>query len=306
MHNIISKRLIAAVLAAVLAAGTFTAAAEANSAPQAENLEITTCRDVSVGGQLNAVDPDGDTVQFHVTTQPVKGTVELQENGQFVYTPAAGKKGKDYFGYKASDALGNVSQEGTVIITISRRKAAVTYSDMAGSGEYLDAVTLAENGIFTGEKVGSVWLFEPERQVTRGEFLSMCMELADVKLLSGVVSTGFLDDSDIPGWEKPYVSTALMNGDVCGCAVSGGAEFESSRPISRAEAAVMLNNISGFTDVSVTKSAAVPDWAAQSVANLSSCSIIRDGVSLTDTLSRAQAARMLVNALNAIKSQKNK
>ena len=73
---------------------------------------------------------------------------------------------------------------------------------MAGSGEYLDAVTLAENGIFTGEKVGSVWLFEPERQVTRGEFISMCMELADAKLLSGVVSTGFLDDSDIPGWKS--------------------------------------------------------------------------------------------------------
>ena len=55
-----------------------------NTAPLAENFELTTYRNVSIGGQLAAVDPDGDPVTFRLTTEPVKGVVELQENGKFV------------------------------------------------------------------------------------------------------------------------------------------------------------------------------------------------------------------------------
>jgi hypothetical protein len=293
----------AAALAAVLAFGAAEFPALANSAPTVQNQELETYRGVSVGGRLSAVDPDGDTVIYRVTTQPVKGAVELKENGEFVYTPADGKKGKDYFGYKASDMNGNTSQEGTVIVTISRKKAAVTYSDMAGSGEYLDAVTLAQEGIFTGEKVGDTWLYEPERSVSRGEFLSMCMELADTRLLSGVLSTGFLDDTDIPGWEKPYVATAVMNGTVCGYSAAGGANFDSSKPVTMAEAAVMLSSAVGFENVAVADTgSSVPGWAAQSVANLASHSIPTDGA-VSSAVTRAQAARMLVKALNALKAK---
>lgn len=81
----------------------------AGSAPVAANLELTTYRGVSVGGQLAAYDPDGGELTFEITTPPVKGTIELSDGGSFIYTPAGGKKGRDYFGYKAIDSEGNRS-----------------------------------------------------------------------------------------------------------------------------------------------------------------------------------------------------
>lgn len=295
--------LIALSLAVALCLGAATVSSADNSAPAAQNLELETYRDVSVGGQLSAVDPDGDALTFQITTQPVKGTIALDADGKFVYTPASGKKGKDYFGYKAADSQGNLSQEGTVIIKINRQKPVVTYSDMAGNGGYYDAVMLAKNGIFTGEKVGETYLFSPERDVTRGEFLTMCMELTNTKLLSGVMSTGFSDDDQIPNWEKPYISTAVMNGTVCGYQGTFGSVFQSGASITQAEASVMLNRAVGLTDVATVANDAVPTWAAQSVANLSSMSIIPENAALSSALTRAQAAEMLVNAMHALKSK---
>ena len=41
----------------------------AGSAPVAANLELTTYRGVSVGGQLAAYDPDGGELTFEITTR---------------------------------------------------------------------------------------------------------------------------------------------------------------------------------------------------------------------------------------------
>ena len=188
------------------------AAAAVSGAPVAENLELTTYRNVCVGGTLSAVDPEGDPVTFEITTEPTKGTVELTSDGRFVYTPDANRKGRDYFGYRAVDDTGARSQEATVIIKIEKQKTQTTYADMAGHPDAYAATALSEYGIFTAETVGGVQVFSPEREVTRAEFLSMCMTLAGDGLLSGVAATGFADDGDIESWLKPYVATALMDG----------------------------------------------------------------------------------------------
>lgn len=94
--------------------------AEAGSAPTADNLELTTRRNVPVEGRLTARDPDGDIVSFEITTDPVKGDIALKDDGVIVYTPRRDKKGRDYFGYRAKDAEGNVSQEATAIIRIEK------------------------------------------------------------------------------------------------------------------------------------------------------------------------------------------
>ena len=127
--------LCAVMAAALLMAAAVPALAEGESAagaPVAENLELNTYRNVSVGGRLSAVDPEGDTVTFEITTEPGKGTVELTKDGRFVYTPDKDRRGRDYFGYRAVDSEGNASQEATVIIRISKQKTQTFYSDMAG------------------------------------------------------------------------------------------------------------------------------------------------------------------------------
>ncbi len=95
------------------------------AAPIAENLELKTYRHISVGGRLSAYDPDGGELSFIITTPPVKGDIQLEEDGSFVYSPYYNKKGRDYFGYKAQDADGNLSQEATVLIRIEKQKTPV-------------------------------------------------------------------------------------------------------------------------------------------------------------------------------------
>lgn len=92
------------------------------SAPVAENFEYKTYRESSLHGMLSASDPENDVVSFKITRGPVKGEIQLEQDGSFIYTPAEGKKGRDYFGYKVTDSQGNISQEATVIIRIEKQK----------------------------------------------------------------------------------------------------------------------------------------------------------------------------------------
>ena len=94
--------------------------AEAGSAPTTDNLELTTRRNVPVEARLTARDADDDIVSFEITTDPVKGDIVLKDDGVIVYTPRRDRKGRDYFGYRAKDAEGNVSQEATAIIRIEK------------------------------------------------------------------------------------------------------------------------------------------------------------------------------------------
>ena len=152
--------LTAAALMLLMCVYLASPALAAGTAPIAENLEIKTYRNVSVGGKMSAYDPDGDVVSYEITTQPVKGKIVQGEDGSFTYTPNDNKRGKDYFGYKAVDAEGNVSQEATVIIRIEKQKKDVCYEDMNGRAEEYAAVALSENNIFTAEIVCSKYIID--------------------------------------------------------------------------------------------------------------------------------------------------
>lgn len=292
------RMLLAAVCALTLAASVSPALAgtEKNDlahAPVPENLQIETYRNTSVGGTLTATDPEGEAVTFTITTEPMKGTVELNDDGTFVYTPNENKKGKDYFGYKAADTEGNVSQEATVIIRIKKQKCAVTYDDMEGRAEGRDAVLLAEKGVFVGQCVAGHWLFDPERTVDRDEFLAMCLAAQGEPTLQGVMTTGFGDDEAIEAWAKSYVSTARMHGTVLGYSDGTKMVFDAGRPITHAEAAVVLNRMLAPEEVSFTTSNAVPAWAEQAVANLTDCGLLAADLRSEEPLTRAECAGML-------------
>lgn len=292
------RMLLAAVCALTLAASGSPALAGTEKgdlahAPQAENLQIETYRNTSVGGTLQAVDPEGEAVTFTLTTEPMKGTVELHDDGTFTYTPNENKKGKDYFGYKAADTEGNVSQEATVIIRIRKQKTDVVYDDMDGRAEGRDAVLLAENGVFVGQCVAGHWLFDPERTVDRDEFLAMCLAVQGEPTLQGVMTTGFGDDEAIEAWAKSYVSTARMHGAVQGYSDGKRMVFDAGRPITHAEAAVLLNRMFEPEEVSFTTSETVPAWAEQAVANLTDCGLFAADLRSNDPLTRAECAGML-------------
>ena len=282
-------------------------AGSANRAPVAENLSLTTYKGVSAGGDFRAVDPDGDLLTFRLAAEPAKGTVTI-DGSSFVYVPTAGKRGRDVFTYVAVDAAGGISAEAQVTIQIRRQDSKLCYADLQGSPLHYAAVRLAEAGIFTGECVGSTRCFCPDASLTRGEFLTMCAALTGMQPLTDVTRTGFSDDAGILGWQKPYVSAALLYGVVRGSADdSGSVVFRSSDVITRAEAAVMLNNFLSITDaaaVMALEDDAVPGWAAQAVMNLEACDICAPGEFRADQpLTRGEAAQLLSGALDVLDSR---
>lgn len=164
--------------------------ADNDPSPVGENMELVTFRNASVGGQLVAHDPEGGQLRFVLTTKPVKGELELKEDGSFVYTPEEGKKGRDYFGYKVSDSEGNISQEATVIIRIQKPEKDVYYSDMDGRADEYAAMFLRQQNIFTPERIGDQNCFYPEKTVSCNEFMSMCKALTGVEPDKGAASNG--------------------------------------------------------------------------------------------------------------------
>ena len=120
------QKILAAVCALALCAALvpagFAEQAAADTAPVAENLELTTFRGTSIGGTLSANAPDGSPLTFRITTEPIKGTVTLTDSGTFVYTPADGKRGRDYFGFRAADRHGAGRETHIHIYGIDRRR----------------------------------------------------------------------------------------------------------------------------------------------------------------------------------------
>ena len=295
----------AAALTLALLLSLFSVTMAAGSAPVAENLDISTYRGVSVGGLLRAKDPDGGELRYEITTKPGKGKLDLDSDGHFVYTPAEGKRGKDYFGFRATDSEGNASQEGTVIIRIQKQRSAVTYADMRGVSAECAAVRLAEEDVYTGARVAGEYVFCPDEAVTRSEFLALCMRVIGQETLSSVRSTGFADDAEIAVWARPYVATALRSGLIAGYGdAATPACFRPEAPISVLEAAVILDRALGLTDAVPAwfgYDGAIPAWAKQACANVSSCGLLPAGCGYSDeTLSRANAAIMLSGAMDVL------
>lgn len=280
--------------------------ASANSAPVAENIALTTYKNVEITGTFSGVDPEGDLLTFQLVSKPARGAVTQSEDGSaaFVYTPYENKTGKDAFTYVAVDAVGNTSAPATVSIRIEKQKTKVTYSDMDGVTGHRDAVRLAEAGLLIGEQMGDQYFFHPQEAMSRAQFTSLAMAAAGVTQLEDVTLTGFADDAAMAAWAKTCASSALKAGLIQGTPnESGQIVFQADSPITAAEAAVVLDRALNVTDVSDAFSAAAPAWASQSVSNLASCGVVSDTASLESPLTRAEAAVLLSGTLDVLESR---
>ncbi len=290
------REILLIPLCVLLLSGSLNAAA-ADSAPIAENLEITTYRGISVGGRLKAFDPEGEEVHFRITTEPKKGALTLGEDGEFVYTPAGGKRGRDYFGYCASDPNGNVSQEATVVITIRKAGKGAGYADTAGLSCEYAACVLAEKGLFTGRCVCGQYLFEPEEAVTCGEFLTLCMETAGIAPAEPALSAETCAAS-APAWVQQYIDAAEAEG--CPVPTFDEGPFDADAPVTLGAAAQTL---SAALRVTPLASASVSSAEERAIKELIACGILPIGMDAEKSLTRGQAAELLLNALHLLEER---
>ena len=247
--------------------------------PVAQDSALETYKNLSNDGKLLASDPEEQPLTYTLVRQPRRGTVELREDGSFTYTPKKNKVGVDSFTFTAADPGGNVSREATVTVQILKPVDAMLYRDTAGETCRFSAEWLRNTGLFAGEQVGGEACFFPEKTVTRGEFLSMLVNLLEIPV----------EEVDAPDWVQPYLDAAVRSGLVSGWQQES---FSMHEPVTGAETAVALQNAldlpAGHEEI--TYGEEVPTWAATSMAVMAA-----NGVELEANapLTRSQAAQIL-------------
>ncbi len=227
-----------------------------DKAPMALDSAIETYKNLPNNGKLNVTDPEGKEMTFTVTRKPKRGTVEITADGSFTYTPKKNKVGVDSFVYTATDPAGNVSREATVTVQILKPGDSKQYADTIGHDARFAAEWMRHSGLFVGEQVGGSICFNPEKTVSRGEFLAMA-----VKLLEIPTDKNAQMRENVPQWLKPYLLAAQRSGLTANWQTDAGYDA----PISGAEAAVILQNALDLT----VSSDVLAEYTAQWDENLS-------------------------------------
>lgn len=260
-----------------------------DNAPAAQDLALETYKNLPSDGLLKASDPEGQTLSYTVVRGPKRGSVEVRADGTFTYTPKKNKVGVDSFTYTATDPAGNVSREALVTVQILKPTDARQYTDTVGLSCRFAAEWMKNTGLFVGEAVGGNACFNPEKTVSRGEFLAMAVKLLEIPM----GSSGELP-ATTPEWLKPYLAAAQRSGLMDNFPTDGTLQM----PITGAEAAVLLQNaldLSVSTETLAAEQAAAPDDSIPTWASASLTVMAQYGMDLEANaeLTRADAAELL-------------
>ena len=205
-----------------------------NNDPVANDLSLTTNEDVPAGSLLAGSDLDGDPLTIALGSGPAHGTVVLNADNTFTYTPALNYFGADSFTFIVSDGRGG-SDTGTVSITVNPINDNPAADDLTFS---IDENTLLNASVtasdvdgdtlsFDGLKVGLWGISAPEAKQACG------------KTKAGILSTKALHDladgrrvvcemRDFDAKEKRPVAVCMRDGeDIASEIVESGWAWDS-------------------------------------------------------------------------------
>ena len=265
-----------------------------DEAPIAQDSSMETYKNQPNKGKLSVTDPENQPMTYTVLRQPKRGTVALNEDGTFVYTPKKNKVGVDSFTYTATDPAGKVSREATVTVQILKPTDAKQYTDTVGLDCRFEAEWLRNTGLFEGESLAGKSCFFPETEVSRGEFITTLVQMLGIPADSSYDAV----PEDTPNWLKPYLAAAIRSGLTANLPAEETGSFQADQPITGAEAAVMIQNVLDLTVSQTTletvasedTESAIPAWAAASVTVMQ-----ENGVTLSadQPMTRSELAMVL-------------
>jgi len=96
-----------------------------NVAPEPISESFTTQVDTAFSEELTATDADGDSLTYAVGEAPMRGSLDLSDDGSFTYTPSEEATGEDSFTYTVSDGI-NDPVAATITVTIEAEQVAVS------------------------------------------------------------------------------------------------------------------------------------------------------------------------------------
>ncbi len=223
---------------------TFRLERTEDQAPTALPQELETWRNLPNTGKLRATDDGAGPLTFRLENRPRRGTVDLDPDGSFTYTPKKNKVGEDSFTFTVTDEAGNVSEPALVRVTIRKPTDAQTFADLDRDAQF-EALWMRETGLFGGELISDRLSFGPEQTVSRGDFLAMVMDLEGIEPEIGLQVSAFADADRAPSWLQAYLASALRRGLIDGEAGSEGLVFRPNEPITRREAETLVARVCG-------------------------------------------------------------
>ena len=149
---------------------------------------------------------------------------------------------------------------------------------------------MKNTGIFVGENVVGNTCFGPDKEVSRGEFLTMLVKTLELPVEEELTANAY--DDDIPAWLQPYLAAAIRSGLTAG--LPEQQTFGAEESITGAEAGLLLKNALNLTAVSPAAAGEeIPAWASEAMAAAS-----ENGFPLEADapLTRENAARLLYRA----------
>ena len=246
--------------------------------PVAEDFAMETYKNLPNQGKLKVYDPEGKELTYTITRKPRRGTVEVQEDGSFQYTPKKNKVGADSFTYTAVDPSGNVSREATVTVQILKPADASQYTDTVGRDCRFAAEWMRNTGLFVSEKIGDENCFYPDKPVSKGEFLALVTRLLEIPLQTQNLDSELTQNA--PQWLKPYLAAALRSGLVTNTQSAQTGEFAAEDAMTGGEAAVILQNaldLAVQTDgmlVQPDEEVTTPTWTETALAAMNQNGIV--------------------------------
>ena len=179
-------------------------------------------------------------------------------------------------------------------------------TDIAGSWAADDIQKLYEQGIVSGTDNNT---YEPERDVTREEFVAVACRLLKIEPILGAE----LSFADVPkdSWDYEYIRAAYQNGIINGVSKT---EFGKGESITRQDMAVILDNMLYFekrapeaAEFTFIDNDAIADYAKESVSRLVSISVINgysdNSFGPLNPATRAEMAAMINRFLNYLNTE---
>lgn len=265
-------------------AAVFSLRGRDNQPPTAQDSAAETYKNLPNTALLRAEDPEGEAMTFTLVRQPRRGSVTLSPDGSFTYTPKKNKVGVDSFTYQAEDPQGNQSREATVTVTILKPTEVPQYQDTMSVPQAFAAEWMKNTGIFVGETLDGKPCFQPDKPVSRGEFLTMLVKTMEIPPEETILLS---EQEDVPFWLRPYLAAAVRWGLTADIPDFG----DMNAPVSGGEAGVLLKNALSLETAAFAEDSA--PWAYPALSVLAEKGIVLDGDAI---LTRGQAGEILYAA----------
>lgn len=125
--------------------------------PRAQDQEVTTVMGAALNGSVGAIDHDNDITGYTLTLSPTGGTLTLETDGDWTYTPNANFSGEDTFEVEVTDAAGNsVRQTVTVFVRDPNQNYAPNAPTIANQ-----TILTAPEGAVGGQLVATLTATDP-------------------------------------------------------------------------------------------------------------------------------------------------